>query len=52
MKMKRNILLTGWQILWLCYDGQINGVYKNISQKVNMKVVGQMYSDGSMEIND
>ena len=33
-------------------DGQINGVYKNISQKVNLKVVGQMYSDGSMEIND
>ena len=33
-------------------DGQISGVYKNISQHVSMKVGGQLYSDGSMELYD
>ena len=33
-------------------DGQIRGVYKNISQKVSLAVVGQLYTDGSMEIYD
>lgn len=33
-------------------DGQISGVYKNISQKVNLHIAGQLYSDGSMEIHD
>ena len=32
-------------------NGQISGVYKNVSMKVNMNVVGRMYDGGSMEIN-
>ena len=33
-------------------EGQINGVYKNISQKVRMKIAGQSYADGSLELYD
>jgi serine/threonine protein kinase len=33
-------------------DGLISGVYKNISQNVNLKVIGHLYLDGHMEIFD
>lgn len=33
-------------------DGGINGVYKNISQKVSLEIVGTYHSNGSIELYD